>query len=371
MAQVEVDVILAADAAALVDLGLLGAGNDVARRQLHLGRRVGLHEALALVVDDIGALAAGGLGKEDAVLVEPGGVELDELHVLQRQARLEHQGHAVAGVGVGVGSDLPGAAVAAGGQQHGAGVENVQAALADVPGHQAAGHVVADQQRQDLELVEEEDIVLQALLVQGVQQHVAGDVLGEAGARRGMAAEGALVDAPVLGARKGDAHVLELVDGLERLVDEALDDVLVGQVVAALDGVEHVRFQRILAHVGQGGGDAPLGPARMRAGRVDLADHGRRQAALGHFQGGAQAGQAGADDHGVDLMVISCFFDLHGVTPLGDLQGVELDDGQGADEQQHRSRPSAAGCTRPGARTCSSCNPPGPTRPRSGRGTAP
>ena len=315
VAQVQIDVIAAADAAALVDLGLLGAGDDVARRQLHLGRRVGLHEALALVVDDVGALAAGGLGEEDAVLVEAGGVELHELHVLQRQARLEHQGHAVAGVGVGVGGDLPGAAVAAGGQQHGAGVEDVQPALADVPGHQPAGDVVLQQQRQHLELVEEQHVVLQALLVEGVQQHVAGDVLGEAGARRRVAAEGALVDAAVLGAREGDPHVLELVDGLQRLVDEALDDVLVGQVVAALDGVEHVGFQRVLGHVGQGGGDAALRPARVRARRVDLADHGGGQAALGHLQGGAQAGQAGADDDGVDLVVFSCFFDLHGVTP--------------------------------------------------------
>ncbi len=214
VAQVEVDVILAADAAAFVDLGLFRAGNDVARRQFHLGRRVGLHETLALVIDDIGPLAAGGLGEQDAVLVQPGGVELDEFHVLQRQAGFEHQGHAVAGVGMGVGRDLPGAAVAAGGQQNGAGVKNVQAAVADIPGHQAPGHVLLDQQRQHLEFVEKKDIVLQALLVEGMQQNVAGDVLGETGARRGVAAEGALVDPAVVGARKGDAHVFEFVDGL-------------------------------------------------------------------------------------------------------------------------------------------------------------
>jgi hypothetical protein len=42
--------------------------------------------------------------------------------------------------------------------------------------------------------------VLQALLIKGVQKHVAGDVLGETGARKRMAAEITLVDAPVFGA---------------------------------------------------------------------------------------------------------------------------------------------------------------------------
>ena len=40
--QVEVDVVLAADAAALVDLRLDGARGDVARRQLHGRGRVAL-----------------------------------------------------------------------------------------------------------------------------------------------------------------------------------------------------------------------------------------------------------------------------------------------------------------------------------------
>ena len=48
VAQVEQDV--AVDAAALVDLGLLGARDDVARRELHRVRRVALQEALALGV---------------------------------------------------------------------------------------------------------------------------------------------------------------------------------------------------------------------------------------------------------------------------------------------------------------------------------
>ena len=42
--------------------------------------------------------------------------------------------------------------------------------------------------------------MLQALFVKGVQQNMAGDILGETGPRRGMAAEIPLVDPPVLSA---------------------------------------------------------------------------------------------------------------------------------------------------------------------------
>ena len=50
VAQVEQDV--AVDPAALVDLGLLRAGDDVARGELHRVRRVALEEALALGVEE-------------------------------------------------------------------------------------------------------------------------------------------------------------------------------------------------------------------------------------------------------------------------------------------------------------------------------
>ena len=54
------------EAAALVDLGLLGARDDVARGQLHLVGRVLLHEALALRVVEVRALAARALGDQQA-----------------------------------------------------------------------------------------------------------------------------------------------------------------------------------------------------------------------------------------------------------------------------------------------------------------
>ena len=84
VAQVEQDV--AVDAAALVDLGLLRARDDVAGGELHRVRRVVLQEALALGVEQVGALAAAALRDQHARRRERRRVELHHLHVLQRHA---------------------------------------------------------------------------------------------------------------------------------------------------------------------------------------------------------------------------------------------------------------------------------------------
>ena len=75
------------DAAALVDLDLLGARDHVARGQLHLVGSRFLHEAFAVGVEQVRPLAAGALGDQDPGLDQAGGVVLDHLHVHQRRAR--------------------------------------------------------------------------------------------------------------------------------------------------------------------------------------------------------------------------------------------------------------------------------------------
>ena len=79
----------AVNAPPLVNLGLLGAGDHVARGQLHRVRRaitlVG-HEAVAVGVEQVGALTAGALGDKHAVGLERGGMVLHHLHVHQRRA---------------------------------------------------------------------------------------------------------------------------------------------------------------------------------------------------------------------------------------------------------------------------------------------
>ena len=123
---------LGADAAALEDLGLLGARDDVARGELHLVGRVLLHEALALGVQQHRALAARALGDQEAVLDERRRVVLDHLHVHQRRADPVGLGDPVAGHDQSVGRravDLPGAAA---GEDHVLRVECLHPPRADV-----------------------------------------------------------------------------------------------------------------------------------------------------------------------------------------------------------------------------------------------
>ena len=105
-------------AAALGHLGVDRARDDVAGRELHPLGVVALHEALAVRVAEHAALAAHGLGHQQARDARrpdhPGRVELDELHVDELRARLVGERVAVAGALPRVRGDLVAAAGAAG-----------------------------------------------------------------------------------------------------------------------------------------------------------------------------------------------------------------------------------------------------------------
>ena len=228
--------------AALEDLGGLRAGHDVAGGELQLVGRVLAHEALALAVEQVAALAAGALGDQHAGRVERRGVELHELHVLQRHARRERQAHAVARGGVGVGRGPVDAAGAAGGEHDGLRADGLDGAVDHVVRHDAATAAVGVlHQLGDEPLLVGRDLVLHAHRVERVQDHQAGEVGGEAGAREAGAAERALGDlAGALVAAEDRAPVLELDDLAGRHLAQDLDGVLVAEVVGALDGVEGV-----------------------------------------------------------------------------------------------------------------------------------
>ena len=75
-------VLVLAHATALADLDGHRARDDVARGEVLGGRCIALHEALALAVRQVTALAACTFGDEAACPIDAGGVELHELHVL-------------------------------------------------------------------------------------------------------------------------------------------------------------------------------------------------------------------------------------------------------------------------------------------------
>jgi hypothetical protein len=157
-------------------------------------------------------------------------------------------------------------------------------------------------------LIEEVRAGAHVLLVQGVQDGVAGAVRRGAGARRLIAAEvlalpaeGPLVDPPVVDTREGHAGVLQLVHRRDGLAAHVLDGILVAEVVRPFDRVEHVPMPVVRQHVRQRRVDPALRRNRVRAGREDLGDHRHPQVGGGEPQRRVQAGAAGADDQCIEL----------------------------------------------------------------------
>ena len=144
------------DAAPLADLDGHGARDHVARGQVLGVRGVALHEALAVGVGEVAALAARAFGDEHAGAVDAGRVELHELHVLQRQAGAQHHGVAVARAGVRARAGEIGAAIAAGRQDGLLGAEAVQAAVGQAQGDDAAAGAVLIHDQVDGEVLDEE-----------------------------------------------------------------------------------------------------------------------------------------------------------------------------------------------------------------------
>ncbi len=147
MPHIQVDALpVRSDPPAFIDLGLLRAADQIPGGQFHLVGRIFLHEAVAILVGEIAALAATGLAHENAVFVEARGMELHEFHVHQRHAGIVGDGHAVAGVGEGVGGDLERPTIAAGAEQHRLGPHGVDFAGEHVHRHHAPADVVFDDQ---------------------------------------------------------------------------------------------------------------------------------------------------------------------------------------------------------------------------------
>lgn len=305
-----------ADAAALLNLRRDGAGDDIARRELHLLWRVLLHEALAVLVDEQCALGAARLGEQDAVDGESSRMELDHLGVLERNADVHAGDDAVARRAVGVRrADPVGAAVAARRDDNRLCRNADDVTAAHVHGDDARKLVLLLARHRDLEhlaLGDEVDVVREALLEERVDHRVAGAVLEVSSARMGMAAHLALVEVAVSLTVVGVAHIVHLVDVLASALDEVLDSVLIAEVVAALDRIEGMRLEAVVrVRDARDAVHAALRHRRRRARRHELRQHGNLEVlVLRGCECGAHAGAAAADDQHVvrDVAALDFFW---------------------------------------------------------------
>ena len=104
-AHIKVNIAAVLDAAASAGLEVDGAADHIAGGQVLGAGGIAFHEAFADAVDEHAALAAYALGDEDAHAVDAGGVELEELHILQGHATPQCDRRAIAGQGMRIARD--------------------------------------------------------------------------------------------------------------------------------------------------------------------------------------------------------------------------------------------------------------------------
>ena len=229
-------------------------------------------------------------------------MELDELHVEQRNPGAIRDRHPVARAREAIRRFIVGAAGAAGGQYRGLCSEALHGAVSDIQRHDTRADAVLDGERgRRLPLLVDFDVEALALLPQRVQDDEPGDVGAITGAGKRRSAERALRDAPVVHSGEDAAHVIEPDDRLRRFVREELDGVLIAEVVGALDRVEGVGFGGVFLAITKRGVDAALRCAAVTANRMDLRQHSDVEAEFSGFHCGAHAGEAAADDKDVVL----------------------------------------------------------------------
>ena len=207
-------------------------------------------------------------------------------------------------------------AVAAGGDDDGVGGEGANFHGAQIHGANAAADSVGiEHGGEKFPVLEFADLafglVAAHLLIERVEKLLAGGRAGEGGAVEERAAEAAEVEQSLRGAVERHAHAVEQIDDAGSGFAHGLDRRLVGQEVAAIDGVVEM-LPGGIAFALQifGGVDAALGADRVRAlyrhdgEQVDVSAH------LGDLDDGGKSRQAAADHYDFrircHLVWISC-----------------------------------------------------------------
>ena len=305
-------VVLAVDALAALYFQVNGPADHVAAGQVFDGRRVPLHKPLPVRVQQHAALAAHAFGDQDAQFEDARRMELEEFHILQRYTATQTDRRAISGERMGVGSHFPTTTPAARGKKHRFAVEDVEIARGNIHGNNAAHLVAHADQVYDLVLVVEIDVVLNALLVQRLQDHVPRAVGGVAGAVDrlagfviGMTAKAALRNFAVGEAIKGQTHVFQFNDGIDGFLTHHVYRILVGEIIGAFYSIVGVPFPtvRLVIFVRQSSADASLGRARVGACGVELGQNGDFDRLTG-VQRRHQASAARAHDDGVKMVYV-------------------------------------------------------------------
>lgn len=205
-------------------------------------------------------------------------MELDELHILQRNTPSKYNGHPVAGVRMGIRGNFKGPAVSASGKEHGLGMEDVNFSGFNFDGNHTFTDIVLDDDIGNVKFVEEPNVPLHTLFEQGVQNHMAGAVGSVTGPADGffavipgVPAKGTLRNFTVFCAAEGETEVFHFDDRVHCVSAKDFDGILISEIIAPLHGIVHVPFPVILFVVAERGTDAALGSAGMGTNRIEFA----------------------------------------------------------------------------------------------------
>src|SRR5690606_26318487 len=291
------------------DLFNHGAGYHVATGKVLGVGRIAFHEALAVLVDQVSTFTTATFGNQYPGTGNTGRVELPHFHVLYRHAGTQRHADAVAGVDQGIGSGGVDTARTTGGQHGGLGTDIDGFAGFNADGDNANDSaVLVLHQVNRVPLIKEGGVVLDVVLVQGVQQGVTGTVGCGAGAGGlatvtvilGLATERTLVDTALLGTGERQTHVFQFENGLRANGTHVFDSVLVTDIVGALDGIVHVPAPIIIrVRRGDRAGNTALGGYSVRTGREHLGNHSSLVTALSQLQRCAHTGTTTTNNDGV------------------------------------------------------------------------
>ena len=246
------------------------ARNHIARPQFHLAGQILAQIAVALIIDQVATLAARCFGHQDSGTRKPRRMILHKLHVLERTAGPIGHGHSITGFDRSIGRKRENSTAAAGADNHRLGRNRLQLAGAHVDrGYAAGSTALVEKQLSHIPfIITMNPIVFERGLKEGVQ-HVEAGLVGRI--KRSLdrhTPEGANTDPSIRIPAPRATPVLELNQLVAGLLDERLDHVLVGEKIAALDGIVAMRIEAIVFAHHCGG--SPLGRYGMAAHGINL-----------------------------------------------------------------------------------------------------
>jgi hypothetical protein len=207
-------------------------------------------------------------------------MELKKLHIFQGHATARQDSRAVSRVGIGIGGNLEHTAEPACGKKDRLGTKHMNVTGGQFHRHHAPATVSIQDDVNDLKLIIEKHVIFDTLLIECLQNHMAGPVGCIAGPAdgclsevSGVAAKPTLIDLPFRGSAERKPPVLKIVYRLDRFFGQNHGGTLVHQIISAFYCVEGMPFGFVFLHVTQRRTNASLGSAGMAANGIKLGDN--------------------------------------------------------------------------------------------------